>query len=103
MGALFLFSEEPHQQREDRADEQTGDNRKMEACVSFADIDVARQLPEPASAKAGPYQQSGGRDQQTDNEQQFSDFLHTWIIHSRRNYWSTVRCFANARLRNEPP
>lgn len=49
-----LFPEQPEQQRQNRAYQQTGDDGKMETEIAFGIVDVTRQTPQPTLAKARP-------------------------------------------------
>ena len=69
-------SKQPQNERKDSADQQTGDNRKVEAEVVFAVVDIAGQAAKPAFAEARPKESANsGKDQAGDN-QKLSDILH---------------------------
>ena len=72
-----LSPKQPHQQGQDGADQQAGDQGKMKAEITLGIIDVARQPPQPAFAKTRPEQDTNTDDQQTGDDEKFSQVLHT--------------------------
>lgn len=68
--------EEPEEQRQNRADDQTRDQRKMKTEIPFAVIDIARQPAQPAPAQTRPEESARRSDQQSDDHQHFSDLAH---------------------------
>lgn len=69
-------AEQPEEERQNKADEQTGHERKMETEVSPRIADISRKLTEPAPSDTTPEQDSNSGDQQTHNHQDFSHFRH---------------------------
>lgn len=70
------FPEQPQQQRQNRAQQQAGDDGKMKTEIALGIIDVAGQPPQPAFAEAGPQQRANCGQQQTGNHQKFAQFVH---------------------------
>ena len=52
--ARCLFSEQPEENTQDRADEQTGHDWEIEFEIAFGVVNVSGQSTEPAFADAGP-------------------------------------------------
>jgi hypothetical protein len=73
-----LLFEQPQQQRQNRAQQQAGDNRKMETEIAFGIIDVAGQTAQPALANPGPKQRANRRYHQAGNHQKFAHFVHVF-------------------------
>jgi hypothetical protein len=70
------FPEQPHQQRQNHADDQTRDDWKIKTEVPFAVMDVARQSSEPTAADPGPKQQSYASYDEANDKQDFADIVH---------------------------
>jgi hypothetical protein len=71
-----LLSKQPQQQRQNRAQNQAGDDGKMKTEIALGITDVAGQTSEPAFAEARPQQRAHRRQQQPGNHQKFAQVVH---------------------------
>jgi hypothetical protein len=72
-----LPSKKPAQQSQQRAENQTGDNRKEKRRVAFLNPDIAGQPAERTEPACLPDYRSGDGEQKTQNNQRFSQNFHT--------------------------
>src|SRR5258708_8607786 len=70
------FSEQPKQQRQNQADQQTGDDREMETEILPRAMNVARQPPTPAQVRPRPSHKAGHRQHDPDDKQKFAELTH---------------------------
>jgi len=71
-----LPAKQPQQQRQNRAQQQTGDDGKMETEIALGIMDVTGQAPQPASAETRPQQRAHRCQQQPGNYQKFAQLIH---------------------------
>src|SRR5437762_3061909 len=71
---LLLLAKEPKEKRENHADDETGDNRKIDLHAWPVDRDVARQAAEPELPQPWPEDANG--DQSRTNDDQRSTYVH---------------------------
>jgi hypothetical protein len=69
------FPEQPQEQRQDRAEEEAGDDREMKTEVGPGVIDIAGQPAEPPPAKTRPQQHPHDGDNQADDDQKFAQII----------------------------
>ena len=73
-----LLSEQPEENGQDRAEQQTSNDREIKTKVAFAVMNVSRQPAEPAAAKPRPDQQSYSGRHQAEDKEDFARFIHRW-------------------------
>jgi hypothetical protein len=71
-----LFSEHPKEKTQDRADQQAGHQREVEAEVPFGVVNVSGQSSQPALAESRPDEQADSGDHQAKNKQHFTQIVH---------------------------
>src|SRR5437867_2769311 len=74
-----LLSKEPENERQQKTDDQAGDNRKMEAEIPFRVMNISRQAPKAALPDARPKQGANGGHYQSSDHQKSSQFAHDSI------------------------
>ena len=79
---LFPSPEQPKQQRQNQADDQAGNQRKMKTEISFAVIDVARQPPQPSLSKTRPEQSADRRNHHPNHHEHFAHLIHPFALYS---------------------
>src|SRR5436305_14722141 len=68
------------QQRQNQAQQQTGDDRKIEMDVAAVDRDVAGQPSQEWDSQAKEEDQADHQDEAADEDEQLADFGHEFIV-----------------------
>ena len=71
-----LLPKQPQEHSEQKAEDQTRDERKMEGEIATRVVNVSRQPSQPTFADAAPKQQPQNGNADSDNDKKFSEVLH---------------------------
>ena len=75
-----LFSEKSHQEREEDAQDDAGDDWEMKTEVALRIVNIAGQLSEPSFADAAPKQRADDNEADADYDERFSDLRHSGVL-----------------------
>ena len=96
-----LPAKERKDQTQHDADDDAGNDRKIESAVSSFDSDVAGQTSQPTHTDASPKQNAKNDDHEANNDEQFSELRHTLISHETSDRARLSRAGAKSVLNSD--
>ena len=77
---VLLSSKEPKDESEQQACEDARYNWEVESEIAFGDMNISRKPAQPGFAKPRPQQSADDRNEQSCDNQKFSNFVHVGLL-----------------------